>query len=390
MLPTRTSLPDSYVRGMERIDTPQTLDTVIVGAGQAGLSTAYHLRRLGLDCLVLESAHQVGDHWRHKYDSLRLFTANRFNRLPGLSFPGEPWGFAGKDDVAQTLQSYAARYDLPVRTDSPVRRVARDSDSGSGAAGFTVTTPTHTYRARTVVLATGPFGQLPRVPDLADDLDPEILQLHSSQYRRPGQLRPGPVLVVGGGHSGCDIALEVACAGHPTTLSGRDLGQIPVPFSSPLLRVIMPMVMLQHAYVLDRRTPMGRKMRPVVLHHGAPRLRVQAKDLDDAGVVRTEARVTGVHEGLPQLADGTVVEATNVVWATGLRHDWSWLDLPVLDEEGWPREFRGVAQDVDGLFFCGLAFQSSMSSMNFFGVGRDAAYVARRVAEQVGRQRVTV
>lgn len=368
---------------MGRTDTAQMLDTVIVGAGQAGLCTAYHLRRLGLDCLALESAHQVGDHWRHQYDSLRLFTANRFNRLPGNPFPGEPWGFAGKDEVAQTLQSYAARHDLPVRTDSTVRRVARDQ----AGEGFTVSTPTDTYRARTVVLATGPFGQVPKTPGLADDLDPAILQLHSSQYRRPGQLRAGPVLVVGGGHSGCDIALEVASAGHRTTLSGRDPGQIPVPWSSPLLRVIMPMVMLQHSYVLHRRTPMGRRMRPKVLHHGAPRLRVQAKDLDDAGVIRTQARVTGTHEGRPQLADGTVIEATNVVWATGFRHDWSWLDqhdLPVLDEEGWPREYRGVAQDVDGLFFCGLAFQSSMSSMNFFGVGRDAAYVARRIADRVG------
>lgn len=355
------------------------LDTVIVGGGQAGLATAYHLRRLGLDCLVLEAAHQVGDHWHHQYDSLRLFTANRFNRLPGIAFPGDPWGFAGKDDVAELLQGYAARYDLPVRTGSPVRRVARDG----GDDGFAVATPTRTYRARTVVLATGPFGQLPRIPALADDLDPEILQLHSSQYRRPGQLRPGPVLVVGGGHSGCDIALEVATAGHPTTLSGRDLGQIPVPWGSPLLRVIMPLVMLQHSYVLHRATPMGRRMRPTVLHHGAPRLRVQAKDLDDAGVLRTEARVVATRDGLPQLADGTTVGAANVVWATGFRHDWSWLDLPVLDEEGWPREYRGVAQDVDGLFFCGLAFQTSMSSMNFFGVGRDAAYVARRVADRV-------
>ena len=358
----------------------RVLDAVVVGAGQAGLATAYHLRRRGLDHVVLESARQVGDHWRHQYDSLRLFTANRFNSLPGLGVSGEPWGFAGKDEVAQTLQEYAERFDLPVRTGSPVRRVASAADGD----GFTVTTPAHTYRSHSVVLATGPFGQLPSVPVLADHLDPQTLQLHSSQYRRPGQLRPGSVLVVGGGHSGCDLALEVARAGHPTILSGRDPGQIPVPWDSPLLRVIMPMVMLQHTYVYDRRTPMGRRMRSQVLHHGAPRLRAQAQDLDDAGVVRTPARVTGTRGGRPQLADGTVVDAANVIWATGFRHDWSWLDLPVLDEEGWPREYRGVARDVEGLFFCWLAFQTSMSSMNFFGVGRDAAYVARRIAHRVG------
>lgn len=352
-------------------------DCVIVGGGQAGLSTAYHLQRLGVDCVVLEASQRVGDQWRHQYDSLRLFTANKFNRLPGLGFPGDPWGFAGKEDVAAALQGYAERFDLPVRTGSPVRRVSRDPE------GFRIVTPTHTHLARTVVLATGPFGQLPRTPGLAGELDPQILQLHSSQYRRPGQLRAGPVLVVGGGHSGCDIALEVAHAGLPTTLSGRDAGQIPVPWDSPLLHVIMPLVMLQHAHVYHRRTPMGRRMRPMVLQHGAPRLRVQAKDLDDAGVVRTQARVTGTLDGRPLLADGTVVEAANVIWATGFRHDYSWLDVPVLDADGWPREYRGVATDVEGVFFCGLAFQTSMSSMNFYGVGRDARYVARRIADRV-------
>ena len=219
----------------------RTYDALIIGAGQAGLSTAYHLRRRGLDCVVLEAAHRVGEHWRHQYDSLRLFTANKFNHLPGYGFPGEPWGYSTKDELAEALQDYAQRHEIPVELDSPVVRLTRTSE------GFRTATATESYLSRTVVLAAGPFGQKPAIPDCAGDLDPSILQLHASQYRRPGQLRPGPVLVVGGGHSGCDIVLEVAAAGHRATLSGRDLGQIPVRFSSPLIHLIMPMVMLQHA-----------------------------------------------------------------------------------------------------------------------------------------------
>lgn len=359
------------------VDLSQVFDALIIGAGQAGLSTAYHLRRRGLDCLVVDAAHRVGDHWRHQYDSLALFTANKFNRLPGLGFPGQPWGFATKDEVAAALEAYARDFDLPVRLDSPVRRLSRTPE------GFRTETATATYFSRTVVLATGPFGQLPRIPEFAQELDPAILQLHSSQYRRPGQLREGPVLVVGGGHSGCDIALEVAQSGHLTTLAGRDLGQIPVSWDSPLLHLIMPAVMFQHSRIYRRGTRAGQRRREEVLHHGAPRLRVQAQDLDGAGVVRTEARVCGAPDGAPLLTDGRTMDARTVIWATGFHHDYSWLELPVLGADGWPREYRGVAEDVPGVFFCGLAFQSSMSSMNFHGVGADAAYIADRIAERL-------
>ncbi|MGM7668590.1 flavin-containing monooxygenase [Microbacterium sp. A93] len=358
-------------------DPHHSFDTLIIGAGQAGLSTAYHLRRRGLDCLIVDAAHRVGDHWRHQYDSLALFTANKFNHLPGLGFPGQPWGFATKDEVAAALEAYARDFDLPVRLDSPVHRLSRTPE------GFRTETATGTFLSRTVVLATGPFGQLPRIPEFAWDLDAAILQLHSSQYRRPGQLREGQVLVVGGGHSGCDIALEVAQSGHPTTLAGRDLGQIPVRWDNPLLHLIMPAVMFQHSRIYRRGTRAGQRMREEVLHHGAPRLRVQAQDLDGAGVVRTEDRVTGTRDGAPLLANGRTVPAQTVIWATGFRHDYSWLQLPVLDADGWPREYRGVAEDVPGVFFCGLAFQFSMSSMNFHGVGADAAYIADRIAEQL-------
>lgn len=359
-----------------------TVGTVIIGAGQAGLSTAYHLTRAGHPCVVLDANERIGDNWRQRYDSLRLFTPNGANGLPGLPFPGPRWAFATRDEVAAYLETYADRFRLPVRLGTRVTHVGRRGD------GFEVETDHGRFVCDSVVVATGSKGRTPSVPAVSAELDGSILQLHSDAYRRPADVPEGPVLVVGAGHSGCDIALELA-ASHPVTLAGRDPGQIPVSWDSPLLRVVLPLALLTHRHVRTRRTPFGRRQRPYVLAHGGPMLRVKRADLEAAGVVRTHARVSGSRDGLPLLDDGTTVPARTVVWATGFRHDFSWLDLPVLDGSGWPREYRGVAQDVDGLFFTGLAYQYSFASMDLHGVGRDAAYVARRVLARTPATRHT-
>ncbi|WP_258133426.1 MULTISPECIES: NAD(P)/FAD-dependent oxidoreductase [unclassified Arthrobacter] len=358
----------------------RNVDTLVIGAGQAGLSAAQQLKERGGDCLVLEAGERIGDQWRHQYDTLRLYTTNRVNHLPGMKFPGEPRGFASKDELADFLEHYAASFELPV-----LCRARVSSLTGHGQR-FVAQTAAGEIHAEQVVIATSPFGQLPAIPQLADELDEQILQLHSSEYRRPGQLKPGPVLVVGASHSGCDIAWEVAQR-HPTMLSGRDTGEVPVPWGSPLIHLVVPLVMFAHTYLETRSTPFGRRKRLEVLEHGAPRLRVKRADLAARGVKWHEQRVTGVRNGQPVLADGTVLEVENVIWATGFRHDYSWLKLPVLDESGWPREYRGVAQDVPGLYFCGLAFQHSEASMNLFGVGRDAAYVARQIIPRASSPR---
>lgn len=365
------------------MSVPSFTDTVIVGAGQAGLATAHQLSRHGRDCVVLDGAHRIGDNWRQQYDSLRLFTPNRSNGLPGMAFPGDPWGFPGKDEVADFLEAYAVRFSLPVQLSTRVTHLGRSGD------GFAVDTTGGPVACRNVVIATGPFGRSPAVPDWAGELDGSILQLHSSDYRRPGQLPAGPVLVVGGGHSGCDIALELA-GSHPTTLAGRDPGQIPIGWDSPLLRIVLPVVLFGHQHLRTRRTPLGRRQRPLVLAHGGPMLRVKRAHLLDAGVVRRTTRAVGVRDGLPLLADGTVVPVASVVWATGYRHDWSWLDLPVLDDHGWPREYRGVSTDVPGVHFCGLAYQYAFSSMTLAGVARDASHVARSIVARPSGRRPAV
>ena len=208
----------------------------------------------------------------------------------------------------------------------------------------------------------------PSIPDCART-GPAILQLHSSEYRRPGQLRDGPVLVVGASHSGTDIAYELA-ATRPTTLVGRDCGEIPIRLGVATDPRRLPAVVFAWRHVLTRRTPIGRKEMAAIRFHGGPMLRVERTDLAERGVMRNESRVEGVRDGLPLLADGTVVEAATVIWATGFRQTFDWIDLPVFGADGWPREYRGVPRTCPA---CSSAACRSVafSSMLLAGAGRD-------------------
>jgi putative flavoprotein involved in K+ transport len=354
----------------------ERFETVVVGGGQAGLSTGYHLAKRGRDFVILDANEQVGDNWLNAWDSLRLFTPARYSRLPGMRFPLAPHAFATRDEMAAYLRAYAERFELPVRNAVAVDGLHRAPDGN----GYVVTAGERRFEAANVVVATGP-QHLPHVPGIAAELDPAIMQLHSSEYRNPGRLRPGPVLVVGASHSGPDIALEVAAA-HPTTLSGPYRGEIPFDIEGRPARAILRLLWFIANHVLTVRTPIGRKVRPEVRSLGGPLIRVKAKHLDAAGVEHTDAKTVAVSDGLPVLADGTVVEAANVIWCTGFRLDFGWIDLPIVGDDGYPVERYGVTPSAPGLYFVGLPFQRSFASMLIGGVGRDAGYVAARIAKR--------
>jgi putative flavoprotein involved in K+ transport len=354
--------------------TTQHIETLIIGAGQAGLSTGHHLQRLGRPFLIVDGNERVGDNWRQQWDTLRLYSPAKYDGLPGLDFPAPPWSFPGKDEVADYLEKYAIHGDLPVRMSTRVDRL-----EARPAGGFTATLGEDTITCDNVVVSTGTFGRTPSVPDFAADLDPAIRQLHSSEYRRPSQLADGPVLVVGASHSGCDIAYEAA-EHLPTTLVGPDRGQIPLSWDSRMFRYVFPVIAFLWRHILTRKTPIGRKEMDEVRHHGGPMARVKRVHLERRGVERVLSRVAGVSDGRPQLDDGRVVDAATVVWCTGFKQVFDWIDAPIFREDGYPDEYRGVVESVPGLFFCGLAFQYAFSSMVFLGVGRDAAYVADRIA----------
>ena len=356
---------------------PAEVETVIIGAGQAGLATGQQLTRRGRPCVILDAGSRVGDNWRRQWDTLSLYSPAKYDGLPGLPFPAPRWSFPGKDRVGDYLEEYARHFELPVRLRTRAVRLERDGE------GFLVTTGSGRYLCRNVVVATGTFGRTPQVPAIASELDPSIVQLNSTEYRRPGQLREGPVLVVGASHSGCDIAFEVA-ASHPTILAGRDCGQIPPRLESRRMHVLFPVLLFAWQHLLTRRTPVGRKLMEEVRHHGGPMLRVKRSDLADRGVERVTTRVERVVDGRP-VVDGTPREVATVIWATGFRQEFAWIKLPALGDDGWPREARGVVAEIPGLYFCGLSFQYSFSSMLLAGAGRDAGFVAARIASRQRR-----
>lgn len=355
---------------------PECYDVVVIGAGQAGLSTGYHLARRGVNFVILEANERIGDQWRRLWESFRLFTPARFDGLDGMRFPGRRHHFPTKDEFASYLEAYAKKFNLPVRTGMRVERLSREGERYVIAAGG------KRFEAGQVIIAAASY-QKPHVPGFADELDPEIVQFHSGTYRSPAQLREGSVLLVGAGNSASEIAKELA-PHHKVWMSGRDVGHIPFRPEGFAGRHLLVRLVLRGLFhrVLSVRTPIGRKVQPKVIGHGGPLIRVKPRDLAALGVERVP-RVAGVRDGKPVLEDGRTLDPANVIWCTGFTPGLSWVDLPVFDERGRPRHQRGIVENEPGLYVVGLFFLYSLSSAMIHGVGRDARRVADAVASKV-------
>ena len=355
----------------ETSGTPDRFETIVIGGGQAGLAVGYHLARQGRPFVILDANDRIGDSWRKRWDSLRVFTPARLDGLPAMPFPAPASSFPRKDEVADYLAAYAARFDLPVRTGVRVDGLSRFQDR------FAVTSGDRRFEADNVVVATGAHHN-PRVPAFASHLDPAILQAHSSEYRNPSQLQEGGVLVVGAGNSGAEIALE-ASRNYQTWLSGRDTGHEPVRAGSGPDRLVTPLMWFAATHILTVRTPVGRKVQRTFRSRGIPLARVRRKDLSAAGV-ELVPRTTGIHDGSPVLEDGRVLDVANVIWCTGFEPHLPWIHLPVFDEQGDPVHDRGVVESEPGLYFIGMYFLYALSSVLIGGVGRDAEHIAGHIA----------
>jgi putative flavoprotein involved in K+ transport len=349
----------------------ESFDTVIIGGGQAGLATGYHLVKQGLHFVILDANDRIGDSWRKRWDSLRLFTPARYDGLPGWPFPAPAWSFPTKDEMADYLEAYAARFDLPVRTGVHVDGLSREADR------YVVTAGDRRFEADHVVVASGAY-HCPRVPAFTLELDPGIVQLHSSEYRNPSQLREGSVLIVGAANSGAEIALEVS-RDHMTWLSGRHPGQEPTRPGSRWDRLLTPVIWFLFQHVVTVKTPIGRKVRRELHFRGLPLARVRPEDITAAGIERVP-RTMGARGGLPVLDDGRDLEVANVIWCTGFVPDFPWIDLPIFAEDGGPVHDRGIVRSEPGLYFVGLFFLYAAASSLVGGVGRDAEYIARHIA----------
>ena len=361
---------------------PERREAIVIGAGQGGLSASHELAERGIDHVVLESNGRVGDQWRSRYDSLRLYSPARYDGLPGLAFPLPANAFPTGNQMGDYLESYAAHFELPVRTGTAVDGLRATADG----QGYIVTAGDRTFEAPQVVIAPG-FFRKPYTPPFATQLDRGIRQMHSDDYRRPSQLADGPVLVVGLSHSGADMAMEAVENGHPTIVSGKAHGQLPFSVDSRTGRMALPAMRFVAWNLLTIRTPIGRKMRPKIRSNGGgPLLRHRRPDLERAGVELIEARIAGMQDGKPVTADGRVLDVANVIWCTGYRPDFGWIHLPIFGDDGLPVEERGVVASAPGIYFVGLLFQYSFTSMLVVGAGRDARHVVDRLATHAGQR----
>lgn len=345
----------------------ERFDVVVVGAGQAGLAMGYHLQRLGLRFVVLERNAEVGASWRQRWDSLRLFTPARYDALPGLPFPLAPESYPGKDDVADYLRRYAEVFDIPVRTNTAVTRLEPEG------AGFRLQTDGPAVHAHQVVVATGPF-QRPAVPPFAAGLDDAVTQLHSAEYRGPEALPDGEVLVVGGGNSGVQIAVELAVTRRVHLSRSRPLPTVPARVLGRSLFWWLETLGLTR---VPADSALGRRMR----RHDDVVIGTRTRDLVRAGAVVPRPRAVSARGDRVAFADGSHLPVRTVMWATGYRPDFSWVRAPVLDPRGEPVHRRGVTA-VPGLYFLGLRWQHTTGSALLGWVDRDAAFLVQEIARR--------
>ena len=343
-------------------------DVLVIGAGQSGLAAGHYLKPSGLDVSILDAADRVGDVWRRRWDSLQLFTPARYSALPGLRFPAPGGSYPAKDSFADYLERYAQHFELPVRMGVRVLSVRRAEDL------FELQTSAGEMRARNVIATPG-ANSAPYVPPVAGELDYGITQLHSSQYRGPSGIPAGGVVVAGAGTSGVEIALELARIRPAGTvyLAGRPTKHIPDAvflFAGPLYwRLVNSLLTLD--------TKPGRKVAAGFHKHGSPLIRVKVDDVERAGATR-----------LPRITAAADVPADvrTIIWATGFRPDFGWIEGLPVDDDGWPATSRGVVPELPGLYFVGMPFQYALTSGIVGGVGRDAEYVVEHLKIRVGHQ----
>lgn len=343
-------------------------DVLVIGAGQSGLAAGYYLKPAGLDVSILDAAERVGDVWRQRWDSLQLFTPARYSALPGLKFPAAGGSYPGKDGFADYLESYAQHFQLPVRTGVRVLSVRR----ADGV--FELQTSAGELRALNVIATPG-ANSTPRIPAAAQELDSGITQLHSCQYRAPAGIPDGGVVVAGAGTSGVEIALELAGTRPAGTvyLAGQPTKHIP----DAVFRFAGPLYWRLVNSLLTLDTKPGRKVAAEFHKHGAPLIRVKVDDVERAGAIR-----------LPRISSGADIPADvrTVIWATGFRPDFGWIEGLPTDDDGWPATSRGVVPELPGLYFVGMPFQYALTSGIVGGVGRDAEYVVEHLKVRAGQK----
>jgi putative flavoprotein involved in K+ transport len=344
-------------------------EVLVIGGGQAGLAMGYHLTQSGRSFQIVDAGAEIGQTWRSRWDSLRLFTSGQYDNLPGLPFPAAPDTYPGKDNVASYLQAYTAKWELPVRLDTRVTSLTRADGGYVAKAGGEV------LEARQVVVATGPF-QVPFTPPIAEGLGPGVYQVHSADYRRPQNVPPGKVLVVGAANSGCQIARELSATHRVELSAGQRIPAIP---QRPLGRDIWAWATGLRLDKVTAGSRLGERLagRDQVIGPGPRRLARRHG-------IRTRPRAASAAGRTVTFADGSAAEFDAVVWATGFAADHSWIDIQqAKDDQGRILQKRGVTPSP-GLYMLGLTWQHTRGSALLGWVGNDAAFLAERITSLRG------
>lgn len=357
--------PPRGTRNSNGVDR-ERYDVIVVGGGQAGLAIGYYLKRQGVRFAILEAADAVGAAWRGRWDSLVLFTPRRYSTLPGLSFRGDPDGYPTRDEVVAYLEEYARTFELSVHFDSRVRSLEQNE------RGYAVRVGDRELEADQVVVATGPF-QVPRVPEQASGLAPDVFQAHSTTYVRPDDVPSGRVLVVGGGNTGYQIADELATTRDVALAIGSRQTPLPQKLLGRDLFWWLTKTRLINKSV-DTRIGKRARARDTLIGSSPRRLRRH-------GVV-LKPRVVAARGRTVEFADGTELQVDAVIWATGYRSDYSWIYPAVIGDDGKVRHRRGVT-GTPGLYFLGLSWQHTRGSALIGWVKDDAEFIAERISEHM-------
>ena len=350
-------------------------DTVVIGAGQAGLSAGYFLKKLGTKFLIITKDKKIGNNWRERWDSLRLFTPVYYNRLPGMDFPSTNADYLpDKNETADFLEKYAMKFNLPVCLNTEVIELARPDN------GFSIKTKMNDYFSTNVIIATGSFHN-PHIPEFTGDFSSDIYQVHSSCYLNPHQLKDGNILVVGAGSSGLQIATEIAehsSSRRNIWLSGPDTGTFP----RKILGIDIYHFLALTVFHIPVKSIPGKIIKSVSYRHGDLVLKPTYKKMVKAGVKRV-GRTIGAEQGYPLLENNISLNVNNIIWCTGFRYNFNWIRLDIFDSTGFPFHNRGVINKVPGIYFLGLHFQHTISSSLLGGVGKDAEYIVDLISKKI-------
>jgi len=344
-------------------------ETIVIGAGQAGLAMGYYLKQNNKRFLILDKGQALGEVWKIRYDSLKLFTPRMYSSLPGLPLEGKQQDFPSKNEIANYIKRYSETFALPVELNTEVLSVTKNEED------FCVETTKGIFYATNVVVATGPF-QKKRIPRFSGSLSENILQLHSSEYRNPSQLQQGSVLVVGGGNSGAQIAVELSEEKETYLAISKKPRYFPLMIGGMSvfwwLDKLGILKVTNTSFIGDMLQKKGDPIFGGQLKHA----------IKDWGI-SLKGKVINVDYKKVTFEDSTTLEVKNIIWATGFQQEYEWIKVDgVINNRKEIIHNRGISP-VKGLYFLGLPWQSRRGSSLLQGVGYDAKYIIEHMKNTV-------